>query len=111
MQADHLIGHTLSNYNTTIILCGVSGLDKISSDYRLLVRGINYDSDPLRVSASTLRYRAVQRQKAVTAYFTSKQLLPFGFAKPYINAILMISPSDTTASRCLFATCAHAYLY
>ena len=29
------------------------------------------------------RYSAVQNQKAVAAYFTSKQLLPFGFAEQY----------------------------
>ena len=28
-------------------------------------------------------YTAVQSQKAVTAYFSSKQLLPFGFAEQY----------------------------
>ena len=28
-------------------------------------------------------YTAVQSQKAVSAYFTSKQILPFGFAERY----------------------------
>ena len=28
-------------------------------------------------------YTAVQRQKAVSAYFTSEQILPFGFARQY----------------------------
>ena len=28
-------------------------------------------------------YAAVQRQKAVSAYFTSKQILPFSFAEQY----------------------------
>ena len=30
-------------------------------------------------------YSAVQSQKAVSAYFTSKQILPFGFAEQYCS--------------------------
>ena len=33
---------------------------------------------------SVFTYFAVQRQKAVSAYFTSKQILPFVFAEQYL---------------------------
>ena len=37
-----------------------------------------------RVKALTvIGYSAVQSQKAVSAYFTSSEILPFGFAKQY----------------------------
>ena len=32
-------------------------------------------------------YTAVQSQKAVSAHFTSKQILPFGFAQQYSDYI------------------------
>ena len=32
-------------------------------------------------------YTAVQSHKAVSAYFTSKQILPFGFAQQYSDYI------------------------
>ena len=32
-------------------------------------------------------YAAVLSQKAVSAYFTSKQILPFGFARQYLSAV------------------------
>ena len=36
-------------------------------------------------------YNATQSQKAVTAYFTSKQLLPFGFAAQYADCQYYLS--------------------
>ena len=35
---------------------------------------------PLVQNGGTVLHTAVQSQKAVPAYFTSKQILPFGFA-------------------------------
>ena len=35
-------------------------------------------------------HTAVQRQKAVSAYFTSKQILPFAFAEQYIYEYIFI---------------------
>ena len=36
-------------------------------------------------------YTAMQSQKAVSAYFTSKQILPFGFAVQYINTCILVA--------------------
>ena len=41
-------------------------------------------------------YNALQSQKAVTAYFTSEQLLSYGFAWQYtVTSVLCASPSNT----------------
>ena len=39
-------------------------------------------------------YIAVQSQKAVSAYFTSKQIRPFGFADQYSNnSVILLAPT------------------
>ena len=37
---------------------------------------------------SVLHYSGVQSQKAVSGYFTSQQILPFGFAEQYCDAYI-----------------------
>ena len=39
----------------------------------------------IRSTPSVSYYTAMQRQKAVSAYFTSKQILPFAFAEQYMS--------------------------
>ena len=42
-------------------------------------------------------YIAVQCQKAVPSYFSSKQILPFGFAEQYITVVFVENLCPTTA--------------
>ena len=45
-------------------------------------------------SVYTLRYAALQSQKAVSAYLWSKQILPFGFALRCINGVLVMATAS-----------------
>ena len=45
-------------------------------------------------------YAAVQSQKAVSAYFASKQILPFGFAERYTCSMLLIVNHIQIGHRC-----------